>query len=202
MTSMTSRLAIATLGLALSVSAAHAAPAFPSVESGHYAVEPGHTQVTFSVLHIGFTNYSGLFSNVSGSLDLNSAHPEKSKLDVTIPVGSVQTTSSVLTGELKEANWLDATQFPNATFVSTQVVPTGKGTADIKGNFTLHGVTKPVTLHARYIGSGVNPLDKAYTVGFEATGTIQRSQYGIKTYLPMIGDDVTLSIAGAFEKAK
>jgi len=80
------------------------------------------------------------------------------------------------------------------------VVPTAEG-ATITGNLTLHGVTKPVVLHVRFIGAGVNPIDKAYTVGFEATGTIKRSDFGVTTYLPAVGDEVQLSIAGAFEQA-
>jgi polyisoprenoid-binding protein YceI len=79
------------------------------------------------------------------------------------------------------------------------VVPTADG-ATVTGNFTLHGITKPVVLHVRFIGAGVNPIDKAYTVGFEATGTIKRSDFGVKTYLPAVGDEVQLSIAGAFEQ--
>ncbi|GAN61839.1 hypothetical protein AA0313_1671 [Acetobacter indonesiensis NRIC 0313] len=193
----------ALLGLAASLGLAQAEGTAPiKVESGTYKVEPGHTQVVFSLLHFGFTHYSGLFSDVSGTLTLNSAHPAASKLEVSIPVSSVQTTSDKLTAELKEADWFDAAKYPAATFVSTQVTPDGKGGATITGNFTLHGVTKPITLQAHYVGSGVNPMDKAYTVGFQATGVIKRSDYGVKTYVPMVGDDVALTIAGAFEKQK
>lgn len=193
----------ALLGLAASLGLAQAEGTAPiKVESGTYKVEPGHTQVVFSLLHFGFTHYSGLFSDVSGTLTLNSAHPAASKLEVSIPVSSVQTTSDKLTAELKEADWFDAAKYPTATFVSTQVTPDGKGGATITGNFTLHGVTKPITLQAHYVGSGVNPMDKAYTVGFQATGVIKRGDYGVKTYVPMVGDDVALTIAGAFEKQK
>jgi polyisoprenoid-binding protein YceI len=81
-------------------------------------------------------------------------------------------------------------------------MPTGKSTATIAGDLTLHGVTKPVTLKARFIGAGVNPLDKAFTTGFEATGTIKRGDFGIKTYLPLVGDNVQLTISGTFELQK
>ena len=70
------------------------------------------------------------------------------------------------------------------------------------GDFTLHGVTKPVVLKASFNGSGVNPLSKGYTVGFNATTSILRSDYGVKTYLPLIGDAVTIRISAAFEKAQ
>ena len=67
------------------------------------------------------------------------------------------------------------------------------------GDFTLHGVTKPITLKAHLVGSGVDPLDKVFTVGFEATGTIKRSDFGVKQYLPLLGDEVHLIIAGNFK---
>mgnify|MGYP001158800721 CR=1 FL=1 len=181
-------------------STASAAALPETVKAGTYKVEPGHTQVGFAISHIGFSPYSGMFSEASGSLKFDPAHPAKSSLSITLPVSSVQTTSSVLTGELKDPNWLDAAKYPDAKFVSTKVTSTGAGTATIEGDLTLHGVTKPVTLEATFVGAGTNPLDKAYTIGFDATTTIHRSDFGVKTYLPLIGDDVKLTIAGAFEK--
>ncbi|WP_338331946.1 YceI family protein [Acetobacter sp. LMG 32666] len=170
------------------------------IKSGTYVVEPAHTQIGFSVLHFGFTNYFGAFSNASGALELNAQSPASSRLSVTIPVASVQTTSSKLTDELKSPQWFDAAKFPNATFVSTSVKMVGQNDATINGNLTLHGVTKPVTLTVHFVGAGVNPMDKKYTTGFDATGTINRSDFGIKTYVPYVSDTVTLRISGAFEK--
>ena len=170
-----------------------------SAKPGSYKVESYHTQVGFSISHFGFTNYSGLFSGATGSLQLDPAKLGTSKLDISIPVDSVTTTVSMLTDELKGDKWFDTAKFPKAAFVSTQVVPTAEG-ATVTGNLTLHGITKPVVLHVRFIGAGVNPIDKAYTVGFEATGTIKRSDFGVTTYLPVVGDEVQLSIAGAFEQ--
>ena len=184
----------------LAVSAAHAGESgLGSAKPGSYKVESYHTQVGFSISHFGFTNYSGLFSGATGTLQLDPAKLGTSKLDISIPVDSVTTTVSKLTDELKGDQWFDTAKFPKATFVSTQVVPTAEG-ATVTGNFTLHGITKPVVLHVRFIGAGVNPIDKAYTVGFEATGTIKRSDFGVKTYLPAVGDEVQLNIAGAFEQ--
>lgn len=190
------------VGLTFVLSTAQAAPAFSAVEQGNYAVDPNHTQVVFSVLHLGFTNYSGFFSNASGSLALDPAQPAASRLSVSIPVGSILTPSSKLTEELKTSEWFDEARYPTAEFVSSKIITTGTDTADIEGQFTLHGVTQPLILHARFIGAGQNPMNKTYTVGFQATGELKRSAYGIKTYVPMVADKVLLSIAGAFEKAK
>lgn len=169
-----------------------------TVKPGTYKVEPYHTQVTFSISHFGFTDFSGFFSGASGTLTLDTAKLGVSKLDVSVPVQSVLTTVSVLDTELKGEQWLDASKYPNATFVSTKITKTGDNTATIAGNLTLHGVTKPVTLKARLIGAGTNPLDKSVTIGFEATGTIKRGDFGIKQYLPLLADDVNLKIAAAF----
>jgi polyisoprenoid-binding protein YceI len=193
---------VALLSLAAAAPAAQAqavAQSPKAIKAGTYKVEPGHTQVMFSVSHFGFTNYSGIFSDASGTLQLDPADPAASKLTVSIPVNSVMTTSTKLDQELKSAQWFDAAKFPTATFTSTKVTPTGERTATIEGDLTLHGVTKPVTLQAHLGGAGVNPLDKAHTVGFAATGVIQRGDFGVKEYLPVVGNDVHLTIAGAFE---
>jgi polyisoprenoid-binding protein YceI len=171
-----------------------------AVKGGAYKVDPSHTQVIFSISHLGFTNFYGAFSGVTGGVQLDPATPANSKLNVVIPVRSIQTTVPQLTEELKGDQWFAAAKFPNASFTSTQVVITGPGTANVVGDFTLHGITKPVTLTARLVGSGVNPLTKATTAGFEATAVLKRSDFGIKQYLPMLGDDVHLTVVGAFEK--
>jgi polyisoprenoid-binding protein YceI len=181
------------------LAAAPAAPTLSTVKAGTYKVESYHTQVGFSLSHFGFTNYSGLFSGATGSLRLDPANPAASKLEVTIPVQSLQTTVPVLTDELKGDKWFDSAKFPQATFTSTHIAVGANGEATIEGNLTLHGVTKPVVLHAHLMGAGVNPIDKAYTVGFEASATLKRTDFGVSMYAPAVGDEVQLSIAGAFE---
>jgi len=197
----TAKVSIAIVAI-LAASAALAAPSgptFDSVKAGTYKVESYHTQVGFSLSHFGFTNYSGLFSGATGSLRLDPANPGTNKIEVTIPVQSILTTVPVLTEELKGEKWFDVAKFPQATFTSTSVTVGHDGSATITGNLTLHGVTKPVVLHAHFEGAGVNPIDKMYTVGFQANGTIKRSDFGVSLYAPALGDDVELTIAGAFE---
>ncbi|MEA1834919.1 YceI family protein [Methylobacterium durans] len=191
------------LTIALAAPALSQAPATrdpAQIQGGTYAVDPGHTQVGWRVSHMGFSNYAGGFSDVSGSLVLDPKNPAASKLSVRIPVASVATDSAKLTGELKGDQWLDAGKYPDMTFVSTKAAPAGKDHAKVTGDLTLHGVTKSVTLDVTLVGAGTNPLNKKYTVGFEATGTLKRSEFGVKTYVPLIGDELHLTIAGAFER--
>lgn len=170
------------------------------VEAGTYAMDPNHTQIVFSVMHMGFTPYYGRFSSPSGTLVLSPKVPAESKLTAIIPAATISTTSDKLDGELKGQQWLDVAKYPQVTFRSTKIVPTSKDSAKVTGDLTLHGVTKPVTLDVHFVGAGINPLDKTYTVGFQATGEISRSDFDVKTYVPLIGDAVQITLSGAFER--
>ena len=171
------------------------------VKAGTYSVEPYHTQVLFSVLHFGFTNYYGNFSNATGTLSVVPKKPSAMVVNISVPVSSVSTTNTKLDEELKSADWLDAAHYPTMVFRSTSVTPTGPTTADVAGTLTLHGVTKPLTLHATFNGAGVNMLDHKETIGFQLTGSLKRTEFGVAKYAPLVSDDVTLMIAAAFEKS-
>ncbi|MGO9391950.1 YceI family protein [Rhodoblastus sp.] len=172
-----------------------------AVQEGVYSVEPAHTRVLFSIDHMGFTNYFGEFPNVSGALTLNPKAVGTSTLEIRIPTASVSTGNAKLNGELASDQWLDAAKYPEMLFKAEKIVATGKDTANVTGNLTLHGVTKLVTLAVKFHGAGVNVLDKKYTVGFEAAGKIKRSDFGVKAYAPLIGDDLDLIISAAFERS-
>lgn len=191
---------------------AQSAPQLPGavdparVTAGSYAADPGHTLVAWKVNHFGFNSYFGLFGDISGTLQLDPANPNAAKVDMTIPVAKVTTASAGLTSHLLRAgkdggkpDFFGAAP-ADAKFVSTSVVATGNE-AKITGDLTLNGVTKPVTLDAKFTGAGNNPFNKKATVGFEAKTTIKRSEFGIGYGIPMVSDDVVLSVTVAFEKA-
>jgi polyisoprenoid-binding protein YceI len=170
------------------------------VKAGSYIVEPAHTQVTFSVSHMGISPFAGTFSGASGSLAVDPANPGATKLTVTIPTGSVMTTSAKLTEELRSADWLDAAKFPTATFVSTRVAKLGGDAVQVDGNLTLHGVTKPATIRARLFGATNNPMSKKPSLGFLGRMVIQRTQFGVSKYVPLVSDETVLVINAAFER--
>ena len=194
----------ALLSMSLLSAAAHAQkgpetdPA--KVQAGTFTVEPAHTRVLFAVSHMGFSTWYGEFTNASGTLTLDPKAIEKSTFDIRVPVNTISTTNAKLDGELKDAQWLNAEAHPEVHFASKKVERTGDKTAKVTGELTLNGVTKPVTLDVTFNGAGTNPMDKKYTVGFEAKGKIKRSDFGVKTYIPLIGDEVTLIISAAFEQ--
>jgi polyisoprenoid-binding protein YceI len=195
-------LAAALASLAVAGSALAQASHDPAaVKAGVYAVEPYHTRMLFAVNHMEFTTYYGEFTGVSGTLNLNPASPTASSVSISIPTASVSTTNAKLDDELKSADWLDAAKFPTITFKSTSVTPTGPTTARIAGDLTIHGVTHPAVLDAKFNAAGVNILDKKYTVGFDAVAHISRSDYDVKKYVPLVGDQLDVTISAAFEKA-
>lgn len=172
-----------------------------NVQAGTYKVESHHTLARFSVNHFGFNDFFGTIVNATGTLTFNPKALAATKLDVTLPVDGIATTNATLDGELKSADWFDAAAYPTMRFVSQKVEQTGARTARITGALTMHGVTRPLVLNATLGGAGVNPMDKAYTVGFSAHGTIKRSDFGVTKYVPMVSDEVQIDLTAAFEKA-
>lgn len=195
--------------IAQSPAASPSAPGAPDksrVTAGTYAADSNHTMVVWQVDHLGFSNYTGIFGDVTGTLVLDPKNPTASKVDVTIPVAKVTTASAGLTAHLlREGKDGGKPDFfgPNpadAKFVSTSVVVDKDGDeAKVMGNLTLNGVTKPVTLDVDFHGAGMG-MNKKETVGFEADTTIKRSDFGVSMGIPFVSDEVELKIHAAFEK--
>jgi len=200
----------AALGLAaaLALSAAGAAQAQgaqplttspAAVQGGTFKLDPAHGKITWSITHFGFSTYIGQFSHVDATLRVDPKAPAAAAVDVTIDANSLGTLNPALDTHLKSKDFLDVATFPSATFKSTKVTLTGEKTADITGDLTLHGVTKPVVVHATFMQGGTNPIDKKYELGFAGAAEINRSDFGIKSYLPAISDKVTLTIEAEFK---
>lgn len=174
------------------------------VSGGTYTVDPNHTLVGWRVDHLGFSDYFGLFGDVTGTLVLDPANPAAAKVDVTIPINPL-TASKGLNEHLvrpgkdgKAPDFFGPNQKP-ARFVSTSVTPNADGrTAYILGNLTLNGITAPVAIQATFNGAG--SMMGSETVGFEGRAMIRRSVFGINGALPLVGDEVELEITAAFEK--
>jgi len=190
---------------------AQSAPQLPGVAdvsrvaAGTYQTDPGHTLIGWRVSHFGFNDYFGIFGDSTGTLTLDPKNPTAASVDITIPVGKVTTASAGLTGHLlragKDGGKADffGPAPADAKFVSTKVEASGTK-AKITGNLTLNGVTKPVVLDASFTGAGNNPFNKKATVGFHATTTIKRSEFGVSYGIPVVSDEVALDISVAFEK--
>lgn len=161
-----------------------------------WASDPAHSEVDFSIRHGGVSNVHGRFGSVAATLVYNEADVTKSTITATIDVSTVDTGVSNRDTDLKTDNFLDVGKFPTATFTSTNVAKNGNKLT-VAGNFTLHGVTKPVVLDVEGPSTPVeNGMDHKTHSGFSATTTISRTAYGIGTAFPsaLVGDDVKLTI--------
>lgn len=169
------------------------------VTAGSYKADPNHTQVLYTYEHFGLTHNMGLLSGANGSLTLDPKAPGNDKLSIDVPIKSIHTTIDALDKELVGPMWFDAEKFPTAHFESTKVTANGS-TATIAGNLTIHGVTKPATINAKFVAVGTNPMSKKETVAFSGSATIKRSEFGVGGFVPMVADKVDLIITAAFEK--
>lgn len=159
-----------------------------------YQLDPDHTMVLFSWSHFGYSNPTADIGIASGTLVFDEQNPAKSSVEVSMPLAKLDTHVAALDEHLKQADFLDATKYPVMTFKSTSVVPEGGKHFKVTGNLTAHGVTKPVTLEATLNRIGPHPMSKAQSIGFDATTTFKRSDFGVGAYVPMVGDELTVRI--------
>jgi polyisoprenoid-binding protein YceI len=176
------------------------APAFAAPVA--YELKKDHTDISFKISHAGFTMKHGSFADITGSLNFDADHLDAGSVEVTVAINSILTNHVKRDHDLQGPNFLDAVQYPTMRFASTKVVQTGTDKLDVTGTLTLHGVSKPLTLHASINRIGPSPFGNAQTVGFSATGSLNRSDYGIKAALPMIGDEVAIDIDAEFAVPK
>ena len=172
------------------------------VTAGTYQIDPGHTQIMFAYDHMGFSNNLGVIAESTGTLTLDPKNVAASKVSVEVPVANLRTGVAKLDEHLMKPDFFDAAKFPKATFVSTAVKADGPTSAEITGNLTIKGITKPVTLDAQFYGAGKAPamMGGKENVGFVATGAIKRSDFNMGYGVPMVGDAIELKITAAFQK--
>lgn len=167
-----------------------------------YKLDPGHTMVLFSWNHFGYSNPTADLGLGEGSLVFDEQHPARSSVDVTLPLANLDTHVPALDKHLKEADFFDADKYPTVTFKSTSVKPLGKNRFSVTGNLTVHGVTRPVVLSATLNKVGPHPMTKAQAIGFDATASIKRSDFGVGAYVPAVSDQITIRITTEGEVPK
>lgn len=160
-----------------------------------YTVDPVHSTVLFRIKHLNTAYAYGRFNSVAGSFTYDKNVPTKSSLELTVKTDSVDTASVDRDKHLKSPDFLNAKQFPTATFKSTSVRP-GKDAKflEVTGNLTLSGVTKEVTTQVELVGEGASPF-KDYRFGVEARFRINRSDFGIQFMPQALSDDILLIVS-------
>lgn len=188
--------ALALVACSQPASAPEASPAEAAVEhtapAGAYTLDKSHASLIIRVNHIGYSQFTARFVNWDASLNLDPAAPESSSINVTIDPRSIASDNPPAGFiDIMRNDFLKSPEFPQITFRSTRVERTGPNTANITGDLTLLGVTRPVTLEARFNGGyeGMS-LDPHARVGFSARGTFNRSDFGMSYGLPPEGSNL------------
>ena len=158
-----------------------------------YNIDPLHTSVNWSVGHYNFSIVSGKFIYISGNVKFDLRDISESSVKLTIPIKNITTGISKLDKVLLSSDFFAVQKYPTAKFVSTNIIDKGKGKFNLEGNLTLHGITRPVLLKARFNGSGLN-FEKVPTIGFSAKTVIDRTKYGIDKYPSTLGKEIKLNI--------
>lgn len=178
---------LAAAALALATTVAFAAPLT-------YRIDANHTDVIASWSHFGFSNPIAHFGKVDGFISYDPAKVGDSKVEVTIPLSGLNSHVEAFDEHLRSDDFFDAANHPNITFKSTSVKSAGKDKLAVTGDLTIKGITKPVVLDVTLNKAGEHPMKKVPAIGFDATATVKRSDFGVGAYAPMVSDEVTLKI--------
>ena len=165
-----------------------------AVASGTYKLDPTHTDVLAQWNHMGFSNPTAHFGTVDGTLVYNADDVSQSSVEVTLPLSGLNSFTAKFDEHLRSADFFDAGTFPVATFKSTKVEAAGTNKLTVTGELTIKDQTKPVVLDVTVNGAGEHPMMKVPAVGFDATTTIKRTDFGVGAYAPNVSDEVTLRI--------
>lgn len=179
--------------LAAVVIALSSTPVFADVAlNGSYKIDPAHSNVQFSVGHLGIGNIVGRFNTVAGNFNIDSKG--SSKVDVTIEVTSVDTNHEKREAHLRSPDFFNVKQYPTMKFVSDKVSYNAQGEPiSVSGSFTLHGKTQNVTLTIQPVGAGKDPWGN-YRAGYTATTVIKRSAFDMNFMADGIGDDISIAM--------
>ena len=169
-----------------------------------YSIDKVHSSVAFSIRHL-VSRTSGTFNDFAGTIEYDPAHPEKAQVEATIQVSSIDTGNEKRDGHLKKADFFDAAKYSTITFKSTKARKKGDQLL-VTGDFTMHGVTKEVTLPVEVLGMGAHPRNNAPIAGFDSQIVLKRTDFGVNSWTDMagvLGDEVKVSLTiEAMGKAK
>jgi polyisoprenoid-binding protein YceI len=167
--------------------------------SGVYRINVDHTQILFSTVHLGLTDFYGRFDKISGTMKFDNKQPERSSLDATIDMSTIDTPNPRLNDMLKSL--FRPAEYPTAILKSTAITRTGPDTGQIAGMLTIKGVSRPLALSVRFNGGEHSPMG-GYSLGFEATGIIRRSDFDLNKTIwsSFVSDEVHLTIEAMFDQ--
>ncbi len=167
----------------------------PVLAADTYALDASHSQIIFSYDHLGYSTTYGMFSGFEGEIDYDADNPAASSVSVSMPVRSMLTGWEARFNHFMADDFFGAGDDEMISFTSTSIDVTGEDTALITGDLTLNGVTKPVVLDAKLNSAGTHPMAGKPWLGFDATTTLLRTDYGLGQFAPFVSDEVAVIIS-------
>lgn len=170
--------------------------------SNLWNADPAHTEVGFSIGHLGISDVSGGFNEFTATINTTKPDFSDAKIEASIKVASIDTRVEARNQHLRSPDFFEVEKYPTMTFKSTSLKSIGKDKYKVTGNLTVKGITKEVVMDLIYNGSVEHPASKKLMAGFKMTGEIKRSDFSIGTNFPapMISDEVTITINGEFQQ--
>ncbi len=170
------------------------------LRAGDYTLDPEHAYLHFKIEHLGLSTVVGRFNTVQASLDFDPKSLPEMRLDGVVQLDSIDMNNDTLERRLKGRDWFDTGNYPQASFVTTSVIPGEGNQFVINGELTLRGQTQELALDAIFKGGADNLLTGKYTLGFAATGVFLRSDFGMDAFGALVADEVFLDIHGEFQR--
>ncbi len=173
-----------------------------ALRSGQYTLDKDHASLLFKIDHLGFSSYIGRFNDFDATLDFDPENVENSSLEVVVNTASIDVNNESFAEDLRGSDWFNTENFPQAIFRTTSFVQaTSENSFVFEGDLTLLGNTAPVTLTVNSNGGGRNFLTRSYTLGFSASASFKRSDFGLDNLVAFgVGDDITLEIHVEFQE--
>ena len=191
------RMGLAVLALALALVWCGA----PAAEAATYSFSKDYTSVRFSWSHLGLSRQSARVMDITGTVEFDPADPEASRVDVLMNASSLSSGVRAFDDLLRSVEYFDAQRHPTIRFRSTSARKMSDRTGELTGDLTVMGITKPVTLYVVWNFSGEHPLAAVnpnykdiYVAGFSATGVLRRSDWGLSRAVPLVSDEIELTI--------
>ncbi len=167
-----------------------------TLRADNYGIDPSHTSIVFGINHLGYSFTYGRFNRVNGSFVWNNANPATGQFQLAIEAASLDTNDVKRDEHLRGPDFFNAKQFPVISFQSMSIAPQ-QGAPDkftVSGNLTIHGITRQISLPLQKLGEGNGPYGN-YRCGFLCQTSFKRSDYGMTTMIPNIGDEVAITIS-------
>ena len=179
----------------------------PSVEHqltalrpGQYRLDPAHATLLFKIQHMGLSTFVGRFNEIAATLDFDPEQMDQTRLDALVTMASIDVNNTGLADSLRGSSWLQTDRFAQARYTTLAVQPLSDSRFSFTGNLEWRGISRPVVLEVEFHGGANNLLTGHYTLGFSAHGSFNRSDFGVDSYIPIVGDEVKIEVYAEFQR--